>query len=47
MKQYADDTTIYHAAISTSKLETELAKDVKGVAEWVEKNGPSLNTKKM
>ena len=46
MKQYADDTTIYHAASSASKLGVELEKDVKSVAEWVEKNGLKLNMKK-
>ena len=45
-KQYADDTTMSHAANSTSELEAMLVKDLNDVDQWVDENKLMLNAKK-
>ena len=44
MKQYADDTTMSHAANSAIELEAVLEKDLND--EWVDENKLMLNAKK-
>ena len=46
MKQYADDTTMSHAANSASELEDVLEKDLNDVAQWVDENKLTLSAKK-
>ena len=46
MKQYADDTTMSHAANSALELEAVLEKDLNDVAQWVVENKLMLNAKK-
>ena len=46
IKQYADDTTLYHASNNVSDLSKSLNADLEGVASWVEQNGLKLNEAK-
>ena len=46
VKQYADDTTMFHAANSASELEAVLEKDLNSVCQWVDENKLKLNVKK-
>ena len=46
MKQYAHDTTMFHAANSASELEAVLEKDFNDVGQWVDENKLMLNAKK-
>ena len=46
MKQYADDTTMSHAANSASELKAMLEKNLNDVAQWVDENKLMLNAKK-
>ena len=46
IKQYADDTTLYHASDNVSDLSKSLSANLEGVASWVEQNGLKLNEAK-
>ena len=46
IKQYADDTTLYHASDNVSDLSKSLNADLEGVASWVEQNGLKSNEAK-
>ena len=46
VKQYADDTTLYHASNNVSDLSKSLNADLEGVANWVQQNGLKLNEAK-
>ena len=46
VKQYADDTTMFHAANSPSELGAILEADLQNVSKWVEDNKLQLNVNK-
>ena len=46
MKQYADDTTIYHAADSKEELEEVLNKGLQAITRWTVENRLKLNASK-
>ena len=46
VKQYADDTTMSHTAVSASELEFSLNRDMEGITKWMDKNRLKLNVKK-
>ena len=46
IKQYADDTTIYHISDSCADLEKGLSKDLASVDKWIQRNGLQINVKK-
>ena len=46
IKQYADDTTVSHTAVSASDLELSLNRDMESITKWMDKNRLKLNAKK-
>ena len=46
VKQYVDDTTMFHAANSPSELEAILEADLQNLSKWVEDNKLQLNVNK-
>ena len=46
VKQYADDTTMYHGADTPEELGAALEGDLNGLADWVSDNGLKLNENK-
>ena len=46
VKQYVDDTTMYHAADTPEELGAALEGDLNGLANWVSDNGLKLNENK-
>ena len=46
VKQYADDTTIYHTSDSPEGLVEGLSKDLAGVDSWIQKNRLQFNVMK-
>ena len=47
IKQYADDTALYHSSDKVSDLSKSLNADLEGVTSWVQQNGLKLNEAKI
>ena len=46
VKQYADDTTLYHASGTAQEMASVLEDDLSILAHWVRNNGLKLNVNK-